>query len=128
MKEDEKFLYKDLTYKIIGLAMEVHNELGSGFLEKVYENAFMIQFKNNNISAIQQKQLKVCFKNEIVGEYIADIVVEEKIILEIKAVDSICDSHRGQILNYLKATKHKVGYLINFGNKKLEYERFINSI
>lgn len=124
---EEKFLYKDLTYRIIGLAMEVHNELGHGFLEKVYENALMIQFKNNNINSTQQHPIKVFFKGEIVGEYIADILVEDKIILELKAVDFLSDSHRGQLINYLKATKTKIGYLINFGNKKLEYERFINN-
>lgn len=124
---EEKFLYKDLTYKIIGLAMEAHNELGCGFLEKVYENALMIQFRDNNINAIQQKPIKVFFKNKVVGDYIADIVIEDKIILELKSAESISDSHRGQIVNYLKATKYKIGYLINFGAKKLEYERFINS-
>jgi GxxExxY protein len=120
-----EFLHKDLTYKIIGLAMEVHNELGYGFLEKVYENALMIQFKNENINAKNQVPLKVYFKNEIVGEYYPDIIVDEKVIVELKAVDKIIDIHKAQVLNYLKGTKLRVALIINFGKGKLEYERII---
>jgi GxxExxY protein len=125
-KKIDTFLYKDLTHKIIGLAMEVHSYLGCGFLEKVYENSLMVQFRNNNIKAIQQAPIKVYFKSEIVGDYIADILVEDKVILELKASDAIADIHRAQIINYLKATKYKIGYLLNFGAKKLEFERFVN--
>ena len=79
-----EFLYKELSYKIIGLAMEVHRELGSGFLEKVYENALMILFEQNNIKAKQQENIKVKFRNKVIGDYIADIIVDDLIILELK--------------------------------------------
>lgn len=121
----KEFLYKDLTYKIIGLAMEVHNELGFGFLEKVYENALMIQFRKENIKAENQVPLKIYFKNEIVGEYYPDIIVEDKVIIELKAVDKIINVHKAQTLNYLKGTKLKVALIINFGKEKLEYERIV---
>lgn len=121
----EKLIYKDLTYKIIGLAMEVHNELGYGFLEKVYENAMKVQFSKNNIKADFQVQFKVNFKGEIIGEFYPDIIVDDKVILELKAVEKINDIHKAQILNYLKVTKLKLGLILNFSKEKLEYERII---
>lgn len=124
--KEKEIVYKDLSFKIIGLAMEVHNELGSGFLEEVYENALMVLFRREGIPAKQQLPITVYFKEEVVGEYTADIMVENKIILELKAVDRIIDAHRAQILHYLKATRYKLAILINFGKEKLESERFIN--
>lgn len=121
----EEIIYKDLSYKIIGIAMEVHRELGIGFLEKVYENAMMISFSNAQLKAEQQKEIKVYFKNQVVGNYFADILVDNKIILELKTVESITDIHRAQIINYLKATKLKLGIIINFKSKSLEYERIV---
>jgi GxxExxY protein len=123
----EKIVYKELSYKIVGLAMEVQRQLGHGFLEKVYENALILELKNNNIQAQQKCPIKVYYKGEVVGEYIADILVEEKIILELKTSDSISDAYRAQIINYLKATEIELGILINFGTKKLSYERFVNT-
>jgi GxxExxY protein len=120
-----EIIHKDLSYKAIGLAMEVHNKLGSGFLEKVYENSLMILFKRDNIQAKNQYPISVYFEEQIVGEYFADILLEDKIILELKAVENITDIHKAQLINYLKATKCKLGILINFGNKKLQYERFV---
>ena len=122
---EEKILYKDLSYKIVGLAMQVHTELGYGFLEKVYENALMILLKENRIKAEQQIPIKVYFHNQIVGEYIADILVENCIILELKAQDKIIENHKAQTLNYLKATGLKLAILLNFGKHKLEYERLV---
>lgn len=121
----EKLIYKDLTYKIIGLAMEVHNELGYGFLEKVYENAMKVQFSKSNIKADFQVQFKVNFKGEVIGEFYPDIIVDDKVILELKAVEKINDIHKAQILNYLKVTKLKLGLILNFSKEKLEYERII---
>ena len=123
---NEKFFNKDLSYKIVGLAMEVHNKLGSGFLEKVYENALMILFKRENLKAKQQVPIQVWFEGQIVGEYVTDILVEDSIILELKAVEHLSGTSHAQTVNYLKATGLKVAYLINFGKKSLEYERFIN--
>jgi GxxExxY protein len=120
-----KIVYKELSYKIIGLAMKVHSRLGYGFLEKVYENALMILLKRECIDARQQHSIKVYFEDEIVGDYIADFVIDEKIILEIKALDEISDAHRAQALNYLRVTKLPLAILLNFGKKKLQYERLV---
>lgn len=123
--EEEKVLYKDLSYKIVGLAMQVHTELGFGFLEKVYENALMVLFEENGIDAVQQAPVTIPFHGRIVGDYIADIVVENSIILELKALDSIAEIHKAQTLNYLKATKYRLALLINFGKHRLEYKRLV---
>jgi len=105
--------------------MEVHSKLGSGFLEKVYENALMVLFRKEGIAAKQQTPIKVNFEGELVGEYYADILVDEKIILELKTADKIVDIHRAQILHYLRATGIKLGMILNFGNKNFEYERLV---
>ncbi len=96
----EKILYKDLSYKIIGLAMKVYNELGYGFLEKVYENAMMVLLNREGIDAEQQSPIKVYFDGEEVGSYFADIIIEGKVILELKSAERIIDVHRAQTLNY----------------------------
>ena len=118
-------LYEELTYKIIGCALEVHKELGSGFLEKVYENALMVSLIEKGVHVKQQNPVKVKFKGRIVGEYVSDILVEEKVILELKAGDKLSNIHRAQVLNYLKSTNLRLAILLNFKNQKLEYERFI---
>jgi len=126
MNSNEKeILHKDLSYKIIGLAMEVHGKLGYGFLEKVYENALMLLFKREGIKAKQQAPIKVLFEEVIVGDYIADILVEDKVILELKSLEKISDVHRAQALNYLKATGLHLAIILNFGKNRLEYERLI---
>ena len=122
---EEKIIYKDLSYKIVGLAMQVHTELGHGFLEKVYENALMVLFQENGIHAQQQFPIKVQFHGRIIGDYIADILVENSIILELKAQDRMTEIHKAQTLNYLKATHFKLALLLNFGKHKLEYERLV---
>lgn len=106
--------------------MEVHRKLGGGFLEKVYENALMILLRRENIKAVRQAPISVWFEGEIVGEYFADILVEDTIIIELKALENLSSAHRSQTINYLKAAKLKVAYLINFGKQHLQYERFIN--
>lgn len=122
---EEKILYKELSYKIVGLAMQVHTELGYGFLEKVYENALIILLRENGIKAEQQVPIKVHFHGQIIGEYVADILIEDSIILELKAQDKIIENHKAQTLNYLKATGLKLAILLNFGKHKLEYERLV---
>jgi len=114
---DEKILYKALSYKIVGLAMQVHMELGYGFLEKVYENSLLILLRENEIEAKAQVPIKVMFHDQIVGDYIADILVENSIILELKAQDKLSEVHQAQTLNYLKATGLKLAILLNFGRK-----------
>ena len=107
---EEKILYKDLSYKIVGLAMQVHTELGYGFLEKVYENALMVLFEENGIRAVQQIPIKVNFHGRIIGDYITDMLVENTIILELKAQTRIVDIHKAQTLNYLKTTNSSLPY------------------
>ena len=97
---DKEIIYKDLSYEIIGVAMEAHRELGNGFLEKVYENALMVLLNERGIKAEQQKEIKVYFRGAIIGNYIADILIEDSIIVELKTVERIVDIHRAQVMNY----------------------------
>ena len=120
-----ELLHKELVYKIVGCAMEVHNELGFGFLEKVYENALMLELRKAHISAQQQQAITVKYKNCVVGDYFADIIIDDKILLELKSATHIADEHLAQTLNYLKATGYKLGIVINFGKEKLEYKRLV---
>ncbi|HLL99948.1 MAG TPA: GxxExxY protein [Pyrinomonadaceae bacterium] len=122
---EEKIVYKDLSYKVVGLAIQAWKELGYGFLEKVYENALMILLEENGIKAEQQIPIKVKFHGKVVGDYIADILVEKQIILELKAQDKIADIHKAQTLNYLKATGLKLAIILNFGKDRLESERLV---
>ena len=121
----EKILHKELSYQIVGAAMEVHSTLGSGFLEKVYENALLYELELRNLKAIAQLPLQVLYKGNVVGDYIADIFVEDKIILELKAIKAIHDVHVAQAINYLTATGLKLAIILNFGSDKLESKRVI---
>ena len=130
---ENEILYKDLSYKIVGLAMRVHSKLGYGFLEKVYENALMVLFRREGIEAKQQAPITVYFEEEVVGNYFADILVEGKVILEIKparhtaggSVENIIDAHIAQTLNYLKATGLRLAIILNFSKEKLKYKRIV---
>ena len=115
----------ELTYQINGAIFEVNLVLGAGFLEKVYENSLMFELKNRNLRAENQVPIKIEYKGELVGDYYADIVVENKIILEIKAIEKLLKVHEAQILNYLKATGYKIGLLVNFTYPKAEIKRFV---
>ncbi len=120
------YLYKQETYDIVGLCMEVHSVLGSGFLESVYQEALEVEFINRNVVYEREKEIKILYKgNELSKYFIADFLCCDEIIVELKAVKKIEDIHIAQILNYLKATGKKVGLLVNFGTKSLEYRRFI---
>lgn len=118
-------LYKELSYKIIGLAMEVHRELGYGFLEKVYENALIVLFEENKLKIEQQKEIIIKFHEKEIGNYISDLLVEDKVIIELKVATKIKDIHKAQVANYLKATGKRLGIIINFGKEKLEFERVV---
>ena len=115
----------DITYKINGAIFEVNRELGTGFLEKIYENSLIIELKKIGLKAENQVPITVNYKGFEVGEYFADIVVEEHVLLELKAVDSLQKTHEAQLLNYLKATGYKIGLLVNFTHPKAEIKRFI---
>ena len=108
---------KNLTEKIIKIFYKAYNNLGYGFLEKVYENAMMIEFKRNGIPVVSQSAIKVVYESEVIGEYFADILVDNKVIVEIKAAKSLAVENEAQLLNYLKATDIEVGLLLNFGPK-----------
>jgi GxxExxY protein len=110
-----EYLYPGLTKLIIQCYYQVYNSLGYGFLEKVYENALMIELSKKGLMAEKQKPIKVFYRNVMVGEYFADIVVEDKVILELKAAETIVQEHEFQLLNYLKATRIEIGLLCNFG-------------
>ena len=116
--------HSDLTGKIIECAYNVHNTLGFGFLESVYQNALLIELRKSGIQAEKEKPIKVHYDKQIVGDYIADITVEDKVILELKAVKEIHPKHEAQLVNYLRATGIEVGLLINFG-QSVEVKRKI---
>ena len=105
---------KEITYEINGAVFEVNRQLGAGFLEKVYENALVIELRERGLSAESQVPIKVRYRGHIVGDYFADIVVNNQVILEIKAIESLAKVNEAQLLNYLKATGYKIGLLINF--------------
>lgn len=116
-------LYKDLTEKIIRASMNVHNILGFGFMEKVYENSLMFELELSGLKAVQQHSIIIHYKGKIVGDYIADIVAEDKVILELKSIERLDKIHEVQLVNYLKAVNMEVGLLINFGKEELEFKR-----
>lgn len=113
--KDAKF--KQLTERIIGVFYEVYNRLGYGFLEKVYENSMLIEFQKENIPVVAQAPIKVFYGDQVVGEYFADLLVDGKVIVEIKAAKALIAEYEAQLLNYLKATDVEVGLLLNFGPK-----------
>ena len=113
----QDFKHKELTDKIIKIFYRVYNKLGYGFLEKVYENAMMIEFKKERIPSVCQSIIKVFYEGEVIGEYYADILVDNKVIVEIKAAKQLVEENEAQLLNYLKATDIEVGLLLNFGPK-----------
>jgi len=122
----EEYLFKDLTSKIIAGFYKVYNTLGFGFLEKVYENALKVELEKMNFSVERQKPINVYYNGIVVGEYYADLIVDGKIILELKAAEYLIEEHELQLINYLKATTIEVGLLLNFG-KKPEIRRKIFS-
>lgn len=118
---------EDITEKIIGAAYKVANTLGAGFLEKVYENALAIELKKSGLSVKQQYSLPVYYEDELVGNYFADLFVEDSVIVELKAVRELVSEFSAQVINYLKAARIKTGLLINFGKPKIEIKRLYNN-
>src|SRR5438552_286517 len=118
-----EFPHGELTKQIIGAAFEVHKELGYGFLEKVYEWALQVELLQRGVKAETQKPITVKYKGVIVGDYVADLIVDEKVIVELKTEEKYNKQHEAQLLNELKATGTKVGLLVNFGRESCEFKR-----
>ncbi len=118
-------LQQRLSEKVIGCAMEVHRVLGHGFLERIYESALAIELGRASVRFERQKQIKVFYRDQLVGEYCCDFVVENKLILELKALRLAKSDHESQVLNYLKATNMTAGLLLNFGSARLGIRRLV---
>ena len=122
---ESKLLLKAETEKIIGFAFEVLNEVGHGLNEKIYENSLTVLFKLNNIMFDQQRRFPVFFRGVEVGEFVPDLIAFGSVIVDTKVIDRITDHERGQMLNYLRITKLRVGLILNFKNARLEFERVV---
>jgi GxxExxY protein len=123
-----ELLHKDLTGKVLGVAMEVHRELGCGFLEALYQEAFEHKLKLKRISFVPQKPHRVVYKNIILRHpYVPDLIVEGKVVVDLKAIREIGAIEEAQMINYLKITKLQVGLIINFGCRSLEWKRLVLS-
>ncbi|MCL2074500.1 MAG: GxxExxY protein [Marinilabiliaceae bacterium] len=116
-KKIEKYFHNDLTDKILKAFYKVYTELGFGFLENVYQNALFFELKNNDLKVEAQKAIKVYYQNIVVGNYKADLCVNDVVILELKAVECLVEEYELQLINYLKATNIEIGLLLNFGKK-----------
>ena len=123
--DNEKIIEKELVYKINRCVFEVYRVLGHGFLEKVYERALLKELKAKGLKAQAQVPIQIHYKGEIVGDYYADLVVEDKVIIELKAQENLSKAYDAQLLNYLKATKIQVGLLVNFTYPKATVKRFV---
>ena len=121
--ENKEYKYSDITEKIIGSAMKVHSQLGNGFPEIIYQRSIAIEFEKSGLSFKKELEQPVYYDNTRVGTRIVDFLVEDKILVELKALSEIADNHLSQILNYLKAYKLEVGLLINFGSRSLQFKR-----
>lgn len=123
MNDSAEFLYAELTDKILAAAFHVHDVLGTGFLEKVYENALAVELKKAGLQFRQQHPLKVYYEGVLVGEYLADLIVEDKVVVELKVASELARVHFYQLQNYLKASGFKVGLLLGFGEKGVVVRR-----
>ncbi len=108
-------LHEEITSQIIAAFYAVYNKLGYGFLEKVYENALILELRKSGLKVQEQVPIQVCYEGQPIGEYFADLLVEDKVIVEVKAADALAQAHENQLLNYLKATRLEVGLVLNFG-------------
>ena len=123
--DERRYEEKERTRQIIGCAMEVLNELGHGFIEKPYENALVVELGLRGLDHSQQPRFDVCYKSVLVGHYIPDLIVDERVIVDTKVIEKITDHEIGQMLNYLKITGLKVGLIFNFKRARLEWKRVI---
>jgi len=119
------YLHSEITGLILKAFYNVYNKLGFGFLEKVYENSMIIELQKLGLKAEKQQAIKVFYDNLIVGEYFADIIVNDIVIIELKALENLCQAHEAQLVNYLKATDKEVGILLNFGKEPQHKKRVL---
>lgn len=124
---NRNYLYSETTQIINQAFYTVYNTLGFGFLEKVYERAMLIELKNAGLQCAQQQLVKVYYKGEQIGHYYADIIIENKIIIGLKAVEALCEEHEAQLVNYLRVSKIEVGVLLNFGKKPQHKRRVLTN-
>jgi len=123
--EEKDFSLQPVTQHLIGAAFEVHNILGFGFLEKVYQRAMQVELLARGVGVELEPKIQIQFKGVIVGDYLADLLVEKKIVVELKADSTYQPAHEAQLLNELRGTGIRVGYLINFGRERVEYKRMV---
>ena len=123
--QDSKLLFKEETHSILGCAFEILNELGHGWNEKIYENSLTIEFRRRQIGYDQQRCFRVEYKSEFVGEFIPDLIAYSAVIVDTKVIETISDHERGQMINYLRITKLRVGLILNFKHPKLQWERIV---
>ncbi|MCB0221808.1 MAG: GxxExxY protein [Chrysiogenetes bacterium] len=127
MNADEDRL-NEITEAIIGAAFALSNTLGSGFLEKVYENALALELRLLGLNTVQHAPIEVLYRQECVGEYFADLLVENSVIVELKAIQKLDPTHMAQVMNYLNATGFKIGLLVNFGQPRVEVKRLVHNL
>lgn len=124
-EHEERWLEGDLVYRIVGCAMEILNSVGHGLHEKPYENALVVEFGLIGLSCEQQPRFPVSYKGVAIGEYIPDLIANRKVVVDAKVIDRITDHERGQMLNYLRISRLRVGLILNFKHAKLEWERIV---
>jgi GxxExxY protein len=124
-QNDKQLLFKEEVFQIVGAGMEVLNEVGHGFHEKPYENALVVEFGLRKIPFQQQPQYNILYKGRGIGIFVPDLIAFNAVVVDTKVIDRITDIERGQILNYLKITKLRVGIILNFKNPSLEWERIV---
>jgi GxxExxY protein len=124
-EHESKLIHGNRVYSIVGCAMEVLNQLGHGLNEKPYENAIVLELELKGLPFDQQTRFDVVYKGTVVGEYIPDLIVAKAVVVDTKTIDKITDHERGQMMNYLRITKLRVGIILNFKQPKLEWERIV---
>ncbi len=127
MMSDKHYLHSDITKKIIGAAMKVHSTLGNGFQEVIYQRALALEMRQQGLSFQRELEMQVFYAGEEIGTRRVDFLVEEKVVVELKAISKLEDVHLAQAINYLEAYQLEVGLLLNFGAKSLEYRRVVNT-
>jgi GxxExxY protein len=126
MNRDERVFLNSVSENVLGAVFEVSNTLGAGFLDKVYERALLKELEHRGLRAIAQAPFQVAYKGELVGQYFADILVEDVLVIELKCVDHLSNEHMAQCINYLKASGRTLCILINFQKPKVEWKRIVN--